>query len=88
MEPSRLSVGSPDEDQRRRDMRSSRCSSEIPMVILPGQDAPLGRPLIGGLLFAPCATRVFVPTMFAFEHARAPRTSAGARDPSAIPAGA
>ena len=62
----------------------------IPMAILPGQNAPLGRAVIGGLLFATCATLVFVPTMFALVHARAPKTapkktSAEAIDPSADP---
>jgi multidrug efflux pump subunit AcrB len=69
----------------------------IPMAILPGQNAPLGRAVIGGLLFATCATLVFVPTMFAFVHSRASKnapkkTSAGAADrsadSSAAPAGA
>jgi multidrug efflux pump subunit AcrB len=60
----------------------------VPMAILPGQNAPLGRAVIGGLLFATCATLVFVPTMFAFVHARAPKTSAMATNPSALPAGA
>nr|MEA2799094.1 hypothetical protein [Phenylobacterium sp.] len=60
----------------------------VPMAILPGQNAPLGRAVIGGLLFATCATLVFVPTMFSFVHARAPKRSAGAPNPSPIPAGA
>ncbi|HXA37377.1 MAG TPA: efflux RND transporter permease subunit [Phenylobacterium sp.] len=60
----------------------------IPMAVLPGQNAPLGRAVIGGLLFATCATLVFVPTMFSFVHARAPKRSAGAPNPSPIPAGA
>jgi multidrug efflux pump subunit AcrB len=60
----------------------------VPMAILPGQNAPLGRAVIGGLLFATCATLVFVPTMFSFVHARAPRRSAGAPNPAPIPAGA
>jgi len=69
----------------------------IPMAILPGQNAPLGRAVIGGLLFATCATLIFVPTMFAFVHSRASKdapkkTSAEAADgsagPSDAPAGA
>jgi len=58
----------------------------VPMAILPGQNAPLGRAVIGGLLFATCATLVFVPTVFSFVHARAPRRSAAAPTPSPIPA--
>jgi multidrug efflux pump subunit AcrB len=68
----------------------------VPMAILPGQNAPLGRAVIGGLMFATCATLIFVPTMFAFVHSRAPKNApkktAGAAnpsaDPSASPAGA
>jgi Cu/Ag efflux pump CusA len=40
------------------------------MAVEPGQNAPLGRAVIGGLLFATCATLFFVPTMFSFVHAR------------------
>jgi multidrug efflux pump subunit AcrB len=42
----------------------------LPMAVEPGQNAPLGRAVIGGLLFATCATLFFVPTMFSFVHAR------------------
>jgi multidrug efflux pump subunit AcrB len=59
----------------------------VPMAVLPGQNAPLGRAVIGGLMFATCATLVFVPTMFSFVHARAPKRSTAAPTPSAIPAG-
>jgi multidrug efflux pump subunit AcrB len=48
-----------------------------PMAIEPGQNAPLGRAVIGGLFFATCATLFLVPTMFSFVHARA-RKAAGA----------
>ena len=36
----------------------------VPMAIEPGQNAPLGRAVIGGLVFATCATLFFVPTLF------------------------
>jgi multidrug efflux pump subunit AcrB len=42
----------------------------VPMAIEPGQNAPLGRAVIGGLLFATCATLFLVPTMFSVVHAR------------------
>ena len=46
----------------------------IPMALGLGeggeQNAPLGRAVIGGLLFATVATLVFVPTVFALFHAR------------------
>jgi multidrug efflux pump subunit AcrB len=41
-----------------------------PMAIEPGQNAPLGRAVIGGLLFATCATLFFVPTLFSVVHGR------------------
>jgi multidrug efflux pump subunit AcrB len=41
-----------------------------PMAFEPGQNAPLGRAVIGGLLFATCATLFLVPTMFSVVHAR------------------
>jgi multidrug efflux pump subunit AcrB len=41
-----------------------------PMAIEPSQNAPLGRAVIGGLLFATCATLFLVPTMFSVVHAR------------------
>jgi multidrug efflux pump subunit AcrB len=41
-----------------------------PMAIEPGQNAPLGRAVVGGLLFATCATLFLVPTMFSVVHTR------------------
>jgi multidrug efflux pump subunit AcrB len=41
-----------------------------PMAIEPSQNAPLGRAVIGGLLFATCATLFLVPTVFSIVHAR------------------
>jgi multidrug efflux pump subunit AcrB len=38
------------------------------------QNAPLGRAVIGGLIFATVATLVFVPCVFAMIHSRRPRT--------------
>jgi multidrug efflux pump subunit AcrB len=40
-----------------------------PMAIEPGQNAPLGCAVIGGLLFATFATLFLVPTMFSVVHA-------------------
>lgn len=42
----------------------------VPMAVEPGQNSPLGRAVIGGLLFATCATLFLVPTMFSVVHAR------------------
>jgi multidrug efflux pump subunit AcrB len=42
----------------------------VPMAIEPGQNAPLGRAVIGGLLFATSATLFFVPTLFSLFHRR------------------
>jgi multidrug efflux pump subunit AcrB len=41
------------------------------------QNAPLGRAVIGGLLFATVATLVFVPAVFAAIHGRRGRTASG-----------
>jgi multidrug efflux pump subunit AcrB len=46
----------------------------LPMAFAMGeggeQNAPLGRAVIGGLVFATCATLFFVPAVFAILHAR------------------
>ena len=46
----------------------------VPMALGLGeggeQNAPLGRAVIGGLLFATCATLFFVPTLFSVVHGR------------------
>jgi multidrug efflux pump subunit AcrB len=42
------------------------------------QNAPLGRAVIGGLLFATFATLLFVPVVFAFIHSRFTQPRAGA----------
>ena len=47
------------------------------------QNAPLGRAVIGGLLFATVATLVFVPTVFAAIHGRRTRKVRPARHPDA-----
>jgi multidrug efflux pump subunit AcrB len=41
-----------------------------PMAIEPGQNAPLGRAVIGGLLFATFATLFLVPVLFSLVHDR------------------
>jgi multidrug efflux pump subunit AcrB len=46
-----------------------------PMAIEPGQNAPLGRAVIGGLLFATLATLFLVPTMFSLVHGRDRKTA-------------
>jgi len=47
----------------------------IPMALGAGdggeQNAPLGRAVIGGLLFATISTLIFVPSVFALLHKRA-----------------
>jgi len=49
-----------------------------PMAIEPGQNAPLGRAVIGGLIFATVATLMFVPTVFSIVHRRDARRAAEA----------
>ncbi|MCK1316598.1 efflux RND transporter permease subunit [Bradyrhizobium sp. 23] len=47
----------------------------LPMAIEPGQNMPLGRAVIGGLVFATCATLFLVPTIFSLVHGGRGRTS-------------
>ncbi|HEY1631381.1 MAG TPA: efflux RND transporter permease subunit [Rhizomicrobium sp.] len=47
------------------------------------QNAPLGRAVIGGLVFATCATLVFVPVVFSIVHGRKARNTAPASKPAA-----
>ena len=47
----------------------------LPMAIEPGQNQPLGRAVIGGLIFATCATLVLVPAIFSLVHGRQPDTA-------------
>jgi CzcA family heavy metal efflux pump len=42
----------------------------LPMAIAPGENAPLGRAVVGGLLFATVSTLFFVPTVFSLVHGR------------------
>jgi multidrug efflux pump subunit AcrB len=42
----------------------------VPMAIESGQNAPLGRAVIGGLVLATTATLFFVPTLFSIFHRR------------------
>jgi multidrug efflux pump subunit AcrB len=42
----------------------------LPMAIEPGQNTPLGRAVIGGLVFATFATLFLVPTVFSLVHGR------------------
>ena len=53
----------------------------LPMAIEPSQNMPLGRAVIGGLLFASCATLLFVPVLFSAVHAR-DRKPAEAKPPA------
>jgi multidrug efflux pump subunit AcrB len=56
----------------------------LPMALGLGQgaeqNAPLGRAVIGGLIFATVATLFFVPTLFVMIHGR----KAGGADPSGV----
>ncbi|HEY2658104.1 MAG TPA: efflux RND transporter permease subunit [Caulobacteraceae bacterium] len=55
----------------------------LPMAIEPSQNSPLGRAVIGGLVFATCATLLLVPTLFSVVHGRAPKPAGqAARSPS------
>jgi multidrug efflux pump subunit AcrB len=56
-----------------------------PMAIEPGQNSPLGRAVIGGLLFATFATLLFVPTLFAIAHGRKVPEARAAEPLSGLP---
>jgi CzcA family heavy metal efflux pump len=45
------------------------------------QNAPLGRAVIGGLIFATCATLIFVPVIFSIFHGRAQARAARSATP-------
>ena len=47
------------------------------------QNAPLGRAVVGGLVFATIATLIFVPVVFSLAHKRVPETNP---EPSESPA--
>jgi multidrug efflux pump subunit AcrB len=53
----------------------------LPMALSAEQNAPLGRAVIGGLLFATCATLLFVPALFTLVHSRSQRPSVEAQSP-------
>ena len=50
----------------------------LPMAIEPSQNSPLGRAVIGGLVFATCATLLLVPILFSAVHGPAPKPAAQA----------
>ena len=52
----------------------------LPMAIEPGQNTPLGRAVIGGLIFATCATLFLVPAIFGLMHGRQPDNANQAAD--------
>ena len=52
----------------------------LPMALSQEQNSPLGRAVIGGLLFATFATLLFVPVIFSIVHANDEQ-----RSPSAVP---
>jgi multidrug efflux pump subunit AcrB len=47
----------------------------MPMALSAEQNAPLGRAVIGGLLFATFATLIFVPVVFSIAHGKAARST-------------
>ena len=56
-----------------------------PMALSAEQNAPLGRAVIGGLLFATVATLIFVPVVFAMAHGRKPANPPHPSAPSETP---
>ncbi len=59
-----------------------------PMAIEPGQNSPLGRAVIGGLLFATFATLLFVPTVFSIAHRSNPSQAKAPEPFGALPSSA
>jgi multidrug efflux pump subunit AcrB len=57
----------------------------VPMAIEPGQNTPLGRAVIGGLIFATCATLLLVPTVFSLVHSRDHKKIEASPPVSALP---
>ncbi|HUA78811.1 MAG TPA: efflux RND transporter permease subunit, partial [Dyella sp.] len=53
----------------------------LPMALAREQNSPLGRAVIGGLLFATCATLLFVPVIFSIVHGREKH----AENPDSVP---
>jgi multidrug efflux pump subunit AcrB len=53
----------------------------LPMAIEPSQNSPLGRAVIGGLIFATCATLFLVPTLFSVVHGQAARPATRTASP-------
>jgi multidrug efflux pump subunit AcrB len=56
-----------------------------PMAIQPGQNTPLGRAVIGGLVFATFATLLYVPALFSFVHRHDRPHATPATPPPALP---
>ena len=57
----------------------------LPMAIEPSQNSPLGRAVIGGLIFATCATLLLVPTLFSVVHGRAAKPAGQAIPSPSLP---
>jgi multidrug efflux pump subunit AcrB len=57
----------------------------VPMAVEPGQNRPLGRAVIGGLIFATCATLFLVPTVFSLVHGRERKHIEASPSGSALP---
>jgi multidrug efflux pump subunit AcrB len=61
----------------------------VPMALGLGeggeQNAPLGRAVIGGLMFATVATLFFVPTVFALIHSRRSRSATASMGQAPLP---
>jgi multidrug efflux pump subunit AcrB len=56
-----------------------------PMAIQPGQNTPLGRAVIGGLVFATFATLLYVPALFSLVHRHDRPHATPATPPPALP---
>jgi multidrug efflux pump subunit AcrB len=58
----------------------------LPMALEPSENSPLGRAVIGGLLFATFATLFLVPVLFSLAHGHARLQPDAEPEPDALPA--
>jgi multidrug efflux pump subunit AcrB len=56
----------------------------LPLALSEEQNAPLGRAVIGGLIFATVATLLFVPVVFSLVHGRQPTRAVAGETPHVV----
>jgi len=56
----------------------------LPLALSEEQNSPLGRAVIGGLIFATIATLLFVPVVFSLVHGRHPTRAVAGETPHVV----